>query len=246
VIGAIDVLSTQINAFDKLDRDALEMLAVQVGTALQNARLYHQAQRRLLEQSVVHQIGQDLASILDFQDLCEAIVQHMSRALDSSACMVGRYEPEHSMVHVEADYRAPNHHAGRSPLLTGAYLTLDDNVGMDGALRSHQPVTVYADDPQAPAAARALLNEQGDHAQLIVPMVRADRVLGVVMWTSAKVANSPLRTSSWRARWWPRPRLRSTTRSCSAICRYTPGSWPRPTSFGRSSSPPSATNCARR
>ncbi len=182
VIGAIDALSTQLNAFDQLERDALEMLAVQVGTALQNAQLYHEAQRRLLEQSVVYQIGQDLTAILAFQDLVETMVQHMNRALDTSACMVGRYEPNHRMLHIEADYRAPHHHAAAGPLLTGAYLPLDENVAMDEAIRTRQAVAVYADDPAAPAAARALLDEIGDRAQLTVPMIKASRVLGVVAW----------------------------------------------------------------
>jgi signal transduction histidine kinase/putative methionine-R-sulfoxide reductase with GAF domain len=186
VIGAIEVLSTQLNAFGKLESDALETLAVQVGTALQNAQLYNQAQRRLLEQGVVYQIGQDLTAILDFQDLCNAMVQHMNRALDTSACMVGRYESAHHMLRIESDYRAPHHRAANRPLLTGAYLTVDDNTVIDQAIRTRQAMAIYADDLQAPAEARALLDELGDYALLIVPMVKAARVVGVVSWTDQR------------------------------------------------------------
>jgi signal transduction histidine kinase/putative methionine-R-sulfoxide reductase with GAF domain len=182
VIGAVNVLSTQLNAFDQLERDALEMLAVQVGTALQNAQLYHQAQRRLLEQTVVYQIGQDLTAILAYQDLVETMVQHMNRALDTSACMVVRCESTHRIIRVEADYRAPSHQKTDAPLLTGAYLPLDENVAIDDALRTRQAVTVYADDPASPDAARALLDEIGDYAQLSVPMIKASNVLGAVTW----------------------------------------------------------------
>jgi signal transduction histidine kinase len=186
VIGAIEVLSTQLNAFGTLESDALETLAVQVGTALQNAQLYNQAQRRLLEQTVVYQIGQDLTAILDFQDLCDAMVQHMNRALDTSACMVGRYEAAHHMLRIESDYRAPHHRAADGPRLTGAYLALDDNAVLDQAIRTREAMTVYADDLQAPAEARALLDELGDYALLIVPMVKAARVVGVVSWTDQR------------------------------------------------------------
>jgi signal transduction histidine kinase len=186
VVGAIEALSTQLDAFDQLERDALEMLAVQVGTALQNAQLYDQTQRRLLEQNVVYQIGQDLTAILDFQDLCQAMVQHMNRALDTSSCMVGRYESTHQMLRIEADYRAPHHHAADGPLLTGAYLPLDDNVTIGNAIRTGQPVTTYSDDPQAPADARALLDELGDRAELVIPMIKGSRVLGVVSWTDQR------------------------------------------------------------
>ncbi len=181
-VGAIEALSTQLNAFDQLERDALEMLGIQVGTALQNAQLYNQAQRQLLEQSVVYQIGQDLTAILDFQMLCNAMTQHMNRALNTTACMVGRYESAHRTLRIESDYRAPQHHAGRGPLLTGSYLTVDDNLAINEAIRTRQAVVVYADDPQAPAPVRDLLHELGDCAHLIVPMVKASNVLGIVAW----------------------------------------------------------------
>jgi signal transduction histidine kinase len=184
VIGAIDVVSAQLNAFGELDRDALETLGTQIGIALENARLYDQIQRRLLEQGVVHQIGQDLTAILDFRALCETIVQRMNRALRASGCAVAIYEPQHATVRIEADHRLPeDHQAPNSPLLTGAYLALDDHPALAGAIRARQPVTVYRADPRASPEAQTLLEELGNHSQLVVPMVVGERVLGAVDWT---------------------------------------------------------------
>jgi transcriptional regulator with GAF, ATPase, and Fis domain len=111
-IGAVQILSTQLNAFSELERDALETLAAQVSIALENARHYDQAHRRLMEQSIVHQIGQDLTAILDYAELMQAMVQRMNRALDTSNCLVGLYEPQHAAVRVEADGCAPCHLRG--------------------------------------------------------------------------------------------------------------------------------------
>ncbi|NDJ78467.1 MAG: GAF domain-containing protein [Chloroflexi bacterium] len=182
-IGAIDILSTQINAFTDLERDALETLANQVSIALQNARHYDEAQRRLLEQSIVHQIGQDLTAILDYSELVQAMVQHMNRALNASGCLVGLYDPDRDVVHVEGDYRAPHHHETTETLSLGAELNLHNHHAMREAIATRRPVTVYRDDLDAPAAARALLENLGDSSQLILPMVAGDRVLGVVDWT---------------------------------------------------------------
>jgi signal transduction histidine kinase len=182
-IGAIALFSTDLNAFSDLERDGLETLATQLVIALENAQLYYQVQRRLHEQTVVHQIGQDLTAILDYRELSKALVQHMNRALNTSACVVGLYEQEHNTVKVEADYRAPHHHDANGPLLTGQSLRMSDCYAMTQAIITRQLVTVYVDDPQTHPAARALLERLGDHSQLIVPMVAGEQVMGVVGWT---------------------------------------------------------------
>ncbi len=182
MIGAITLLSMHINAFSDTDQDALETLATQVSIALENARLYQQMQRRLLEQSVVYQIGQDLTAILNLSELCNAVVQHMNRALNTSACMVELYEEQHRTIRVEADYRATYHRDAEGPVLTGAYLALDEHYAVAEAIRSRQPVVVYSDDPATPTAARVLLEDIGDHAQLVVPMIAGDYVIGAVEW----------------------------------------------------------------
>ncbi len=182
-IGVLSLSSTQLDAFSELERDALEMLARQVSVALENAHLYHQAQRRLIEQGIVHQIGQDLAAILDYRDLSQAIVEHMNRALHTSACTLGLYEPEHGAVQVDAQYHAPRHHDPDWQNLVGHYLMLEAHPAIHDAIRTRQPVTAYREDPATGDAARHLLEASGDHSRLIVPMVTGDRVIGIVDWT---------------------------------------------------------------
>ncbi len=177
------ILSAGTDAFSDLERDALETLATQVSIALENARLYAQAQRRLLEQSIVHQIGQDLTAILDYHELSIAMVQHMNRALSTSGCLVGLYEPEHAAVRVTSQYRAPGHHDPGGASLVGTYLPLEVHAAIAHAIATRQPVTVYRNRPEFLPAAQALLEQTHDHSQLVVPMTVGERVLGVVDWT---------------------------------------------------------------
>lgn len=181
--GAIALVSTAADAFSEIERDALETLATQVSTALENAQLYHQAQRRLVEQGVVHQIGQDLTAILNYSDLPDVMVAHMNRALNTSRCQVALYMPEHDAVRVEADFRAPHNHDPDDSGRAGQRLRLADHVAIASAIRARQPVTVYAQEGTAPSEAAARLLEGGEYSQLVVPMVTAKRVLGVVDWT---------------------------------------------------------------
>jgi signal transduction histidine kinase len=181
-IGVISLASTDLNAFSDMERDALEMLAIQVSTTLENAEFYKQAQRRLMEQSVVHQIGQALAAILDYRELSEALVQRMNHALHTAGCVVAYYEPDNAAVRVAADYRAPDHPLLDSPLLTGTYLPLDQHHTIARVIQARQPGTAYLHDADTPPAARNLLERIRMVSQLIVPMVAGDRVLGVVDW----------------------------------------------------------------
>lgn len=182
-IGLLMLSSRAPHDFGDVERDALETLGTQVSIALQNAQLYHQTQRRLTEQAIVHQIGQDLAAILDFGELTERIVQHMTRALNSSACMLGLYDQEAAAVHIEADHRSARHRQADRPRLTGSTLALEDRPAIYEAIRTRAPVIVYSDGLQSEPPARALLQELGDTSQLIVPVIVGTRVIGIVDWT---------------------------------------------------------------
>ncbi len=188
IIGVISILSTQLDAFSDLEQDALETLATQLSIALENARLYNQAQRRLMEQSIVRQIGQDLTAILDYAPLVQAMVEHMNRALNTTACLVFLSQPDHEAVRVEADYRAPHHSEyGGELLRSGSLLTLAARPAIARAIESKHPVVTEVRDANADPGARAVLEELGDASQLVVPMLAGDRVLGVVDWTDEQI-----------------------------------------------------------
>lgn len=182
-VGVISVLSTQLNAFSDAERDAMETLVRQISIALENAHLYEQAQRRLLEQSIVYQIGQDLASILDYGELAQAMVEHMNRALNTSSCVVGLYEPHLGGVRIGAAYRDPDHPASLPVLEPGRVLPLAGRPALERAIQTGAPVTVYREHDDSLPGAQALLEQWGVHSQLVLPMVAGERVIGVVDWT---------------------------------------------------------------
>lgn len=186
VIGAISLLSAALNSFSDIERHALETLATQISIALENARLYNQAQRRLLEQSIVHQIGQDLSAILDYRDLTEAMTQHMNRALNTSGCLVALYDEEQAATRVAAENRVAHAPPTDGERPAERYLPLETRPAMADAIRTRQAVTVYRDDPDADPAMIRVLERTGNHSQLVVPMVAGERVIGVVTWTDTQ------------------------------------------------------------
>jgi GAF domain-containing protein len=182
VYGVMELASTQENAFNETDLLAMESLAVQVSIALDNAQLYNQAQRRLLEQGIVHQIGQDLTAILDYQELMRAVVRHMTRALDTSSCLVALYDPVRERIQVEADYRLPGTEKTETALRVGGSYPLAKFHAARQAIFGRKVVITYADDPQGDPRHVDQLKLNSALSELIVPMTIGDRTIGLVRW----------------------------------------------------------------
>ncbi len=188
-LGTLHVASTRISHFNPTDEAALQTLAAQIATTIENARLYHQAQRRLLEQGIVHQIGQELVATLDYNELVNAVVQHMARALDTSSCSVLLYDAGQQHVNVAAICYSPTE-AETIPVAPGQAVPLSEDPALRAALESGLPVVLNRDDPATPPADRARLAAGGQFARLLLPMVAHERTLGVVEWTESRAPRS--------------------------------------------------------
>lgn len=81
------------------DVPALVTLAEQVSAALENARLYVDAQRRAEQMRLAHAIGSDMALIADLDALLQTVVTRMKRAFGYSHVAVGLIEDGHVVFH---------------------------------------------------------------------------------------------------------------------------------------------------
>jgi GAF domain-containing protein/anti-sigma regulatory factor (Ser/Thr protein kinase) len=182
-LGAIEAVSMRPNAFQKTDQMAMETLSAQVSIVIENARLWNQAQRRLLEQSIVHQIGQDLTSILDYSELVNAVVQHMTRALDTSLCLLTTYDVETGQLTIDAEYRTSDMPKDVLPPFLGRPLDPSLQNSILRAIQTRRQIILYAEgaDPEQQQLAGA-----GIHAQLTLPMIAGDRVVGCVLWMETR------------------------------------------------------------
>lgn len=75
VIGAVSIQSPQPDAFDENHLRLLAILVNQSASALNNARLYAQSQRRLNALTAIAEVGRKLTSILDLDELLTQVVQ---------------------------------------------------------------------------------------------------------------------------------------------------------------------------
>jgi len=81
VIGALQVLDTEVGRFDKADLELLEPLVASATIAIENARLYEETARRLAQTEVLREMMLAAASTLDFDQVLERTIEVLEREM---------------------------------------------------------------------------------------------------------------------------------------------------------------------
>ncbi|MBN1935109.1 MAG: GAF domain-containing protein [Anaerolineae bacterium] len=188
VIGALTVQSEQEAAFSDDDIMALQMMADQLATAIQNARIYEyyreslfarERQARLLEAAA--EVGHGVTSILDMKELLSKIVDIICDAYGFYfACVYLIDETGGWLV-----ARAARGAAGRQMLEAGHRLkvggmSMNGTVAIQGRARIAQNV---ADDPvhfQNP-----LLS--GTQSEVVLPLLVSGQIIGTLTVQSTQL-----------------------------------------------------------
>jgi GAF domain-containing protein len=102
VIGALDVQSVKANAFSDEDVEILQIMANQVTAAIQNAQLFEQTQRRLIEQATLYGIGTKMGATLDLQEATDNLVVETAEALNVAECALTLIKE--NSLHTISDY----------------------------------------------------------------------------------------------------------------------------------------------
>jgi signal transduction histidine kinase/DNA-binding response OmpR family regulator len=94
-IGAVSVQSIdEAGRFGENDVRLLSTIAANVGTAIRNARLYQEAQRRAREMAALAQMGREISATLDLEGLLARIAERAQTLLEASTSAVFLAEPD--------------------------------------------------------------------------------------------------------------------------------------------------------
>lgn len=80
-IGVIAAQSYRPEAFDEHHRRVLEMIAHQAAAAIENARLYEEARRRLQEVNTLLEVSRSLGMLLDLRELLPSVLEAAIRTI---------------------------------------------------------------------------------------------------------------------------------------------------------------------
>jgi len=75
IIGVLDLQEDELNAFDELDVTTGETLSTQIGTAIENARLFEAERKRSVQLAAVSRVAGSITSTLELDEVLERTVE---------------------------------------------------------------------------------------------------------------------------------------------------------------------------
>lgn len=173
-IGVINLESERPAAFDEEHLRFLERLAGHAAIAIQNAHLFQERERRITELAILNEIGRAVSSALDLNELLEVIYRQVSLLFDTTNFYIALYEEETdewvALLNIEHGERLPpeRYRVGRG--LTG-YIIRHKTPLLFRSMAEIQDFIARQDiAPLGPFS----------HSWLGVPLIAADRVVGVM------------------------------------------------------------------
>lgn len=169
VIGVIDLEAPCPDFFSEQHRNLLELLASRMALAVMNARLYRRTVRQARTLQLLNEISRELSSVLVLKDLLRRIGTLTKRLVDyhrfSILLLDEQTQTLNAVISIHEDERTPEK-------CTAA---LDRGI-VGAAARELKTVLV----PDVTRDDRYIAINPDTRSELAVPLVRGDRLIGVV------------------------------------------------------------------
>ena len=189
VIGALDVQSTQIDAFTPDDVAVLQTLADQIAVAVDNAKSYELAQQafqearaRVQELTTLFDVSEALTSAaLLSEQIGEIVATKIATALgEVTTCAILLHDPETDMMHTLVDVTHTQGEYVKTENPEQWDYRLSEYPATKRVMDTMQPLLVHADDPDADPAELRYLQEVGAKSLLIFPLAYKGQTFGII------------------------------------------------------------------
>jgi phosphoserine phosphatase RsbU/P len=167
VIGALNILSRQEDAYDETDLMLLQQFAAYVAVALENSRLFEEERKSVEVFETLAEIGRDVASILDLDELLTRIAQLLKRVIDYRTFAIMLVDDQSQMLEFKLAVQY-------GEMVQQKRIKLGE--GLVGyAAQNKEPVLVsdVSKDP------RYLKVIEDVRSELVIPLMLKDRCIGV-------------------------------------------------------------------
>ena len=157
--------------------EVIEMLVAQASVAIQNARLYREAQRRRDVAEVLARLGRELTGTLETERIAELVTRGIVDLLGVQGSVVFRLQPEDGTLHAIAAH-------GPAAFLVRD-VVLEAGEGIAGRAVAEHKVVMTSDVTQEPrvehtAEHRAALARHDIGAMLGIPLFSQERTIGAL------------------------------------------------------------------
>ncbi|MBI4787438.1 MAG: GAF domain-containing sensor histidine kinase [Chloroflexi bacterium] len=104
VIGVLDVQSDHLDAFDKEDVTVLQILGSQIGSVVENARLFQETKQRYEAMVALHETSLDVIAQLDRPRLLEGLLRRGAQLLGVQGGALFLYDPDRKLAYGVTGY----------------------------------------------------------------------------------------------------------------------------------------------
>lgn len=98
VLGVLNIHSDKLNFFTDADQSIMATLATQIASAIENARLFEETQKRTSELSTLNEIIRTVSQQIDLKQLLDAAFQQIKKLVPVDAFTVSLYDEATNMV----------------------------------------------------------------------------------------------------------------------------------------------------
>jgi PAS domain S-box-containing protein len=175
LIGTLELISYSPAAFSQHDLDILQTISQQAAIAIDNARLYQQAEIRAAELASLTRASAAVTSTLDLEEVLNHITSSVLEVVDCQGSTIFVLDEESGVLRLAAIRGLSESYAASSQTLT------TEQGGRAHAFATGQPVLVenYDADPElaqlAPMAERAQIK-----ASIALPLKAGDKSIGML------------------------------------------------------------------
>ncbi len=184
VIGMLSAMFVEPHRFSDIEIELLTAFADQAAIAVENARLYTQAdeelrrreealRRRNRELSMLYAAATATSFSLSLSDVLQTVADQMIRLLNSKGCVLSLWDRERNVIETLVD------HSTTRAEPAGTTYALDEYPATRRVLETRQPMVIQRNNQTSDQAELALMEKQGIQTWLMLPLITHDQVLGL-------------------------------------------------------------------
>jgi len=185
VIGVINVNNKKTSdVFNDADLQLLETLATQIATAIENARLYSQKEQRLVEITMLHNLGLALNSSLDLKNIIARIIESMKGIFDADMASIMLWDERRERLRIISHIGLPEQYVNE--------LTFAPGEGVAGTVAKKGKPRLIANTFLEPSYKKHnILHDELPKSLICSPILVKNRVEGVICCERLLEKNGP-------------------------------------------------------
>ncbi len=169
VIGVMDIESRQLDYFTPAQQSILSLVAGRIGTAIENARLYENAQKQAQTLLLLNEIGREASATLRVEEVLKRAAELAKRLIDYQIFSIFLHDASASVFRRSVSVKFGQQVQEKS--------VVPEHEGIIGAAsKMRRPIAV----PDVSLDPRYRMTNPETRSELAVPMIYKGRVVGVM------------------------------------------------------------------